>query len=176
MTTFLTVEYAPGYGVHLQTARRLSESEKSSYLPEYQDYMMIGMGSSINLSNISWETFCEFLGDKYPDGEFPGGSNQAYIITQEQWDALIAMDKSEGEKKARQELETELADLEIAKTRAEKQMVNGVLPNREEAKKKAKHYNDVNNDGGEGYVPHFYCGEEYEYICDRINEIKGGLK
>lgn len=176
MTTFLTVEYAPGYGIYLHASRRLSEAQKSRYFLEYQDYMMIGVGGSIELSNISRQMLSEFLGDKRPDGKFPGSSNQAYIITQEQWDALIAMDKSEGEKKARQELEAELADLEISKTRAEKQMVDGVLPSKEEAKKKAKRYNDMNNEGGYGYVPHFYSEEEYTYICDRINKLKGGLK
>ena len=41
MTTYLTVEYAPGYGISLHTARRLTDDEKQSYLPEYQDYICL---------------------------------------------------------------------------------------------------------------------------------------
>ena len=60
MTTYLTVEYAPGYGISLHTARRLTDDEKQSYLPEYQDYMLVGTGNDVDLNNITWISLYEF--------------------------------------------------------------------------------------------------------------------
>lgn len=128
MTTYLTVEYAPGYGISLHTARRLTDDEKQSYLPEYQDYMLVGTGSDVDLNNITWISLYEFLGKRAPDGEFAGCNNRAYIITQEQWDTLIAMNNGVAANKAEQERSAEIAELEQAKAHAEKQMVNGELP------------------------------------------------
>ena len=115
MTTYLTVEYAPGYGISLHTARRLTDDEKQSYLPEYQDYMLVGTGSDVDLNNITWISLYEFLGKRAPDGEFAGCNNRAYIITQE------------------------------------------------------------HNEGGYGYVPHYYYDEEYKRICARLDELKGAI-
>ena len=107
MTTYLTVEYAPGYGISLHTARRLTDDEKQSYLPEYQDYMLVGTGDDVDLNNITWISLYEFLGKRAPDGEFAGCNNRAYIITQEQWDTLIAMNNGVATNKAEQERSAE---------------------------------------------------------------------
>ena len=175
MTTYLTVEYAPGYGISLHTARRLTDDEKQSYLPEYQDYRLVGTGNDVDLNNITWISLYEFLGKRAPDGEFAGCNNRAYIITQEQWDALIAMNNGVAVNKAEQERSAEIAELKQAKAHAEKQMVNGELPGKEEAREKAKRYNDVHNEGGYGYVPHYYYDEEYKRICARLDELKGAI-
>lgn len=36
------------------------------------------------------------------------------------------------------------------------------IPDREEARRRMKVWNDINNEGGEGFVPHIVCREEYE--------------
>ena len=40
---------------------------------------------------------------------------------------------------------------------------------------KAKKYNDLYNEGGEGYVPHFYTKDEYEYYKERLNKLEKDL-
>ena len=170
MTTYLTVEFAPSYGVSLQTARRLTDNEKKGYLPEYQDHMMISMGDSIDLPNVTWPDLAGVIGDRQIDGEFPGCGNRVYIITKEQWDALVALDGGHTE----QARDKEIADLETAKAKAESQMVNGTLPRKAEAQKMARDYNNVHNEGGYGYVPHYYTDDEYACICARLNALKEG--
>lgn len=172
MTTYLTVERSM-LDTTLQTARRLTEEERRAYLPEYQDYMLIGMGDHIGLPSVSWIDLRKVLGDQQPDGQFPGCGNQAYIITQEQWDALVAMDRAAGMEAARKAREKEIESLEAAKTSAERQMVSGKLPTKEWAARKAMDYNNVHNEGGYGYVPHYYSDEEYQHICSRLATLKG---
>ena len=169
MTTYLTVEFAPSYGISLQTARRLTDKEKENYTPEFQDYMMISLGNSISLPNITWGDLSEVIGSRQSDGEFPGCGNRVYIITQDQWDALVAMDGGHVE----QARAAEIVDLEATKSKAEAQMVNGTLPSKAEAKKLAHDYNNAHNEGGYGYVPHYYSAEEYACICARIDALKG---
>lgn len=172
MTTYLTAEYAQAYGVSLQTARRLTEEERKSYLPEYQDYMMIGLGDHIPLHNVTWIDLRKVLKDQQPDGEFPGCCNRAYIITQEQWDALVALDHR-ASTEAEQQAHTETVEaLTAAKASAEQQMVSGKLPTKEEAARKARDYNNVHNEGGYGYVPHFYSDDEYRRICARLKQLR----
>ena len=36
------------------------------------------------------------------------------------------------------------------------------IPDREEARRRMKVWNDINNEGGEGFVPRIICREEYE--------------
>lgn len=172
MTAYLTVERTMS-DITLQTARRLTEQERKAYLPEYQDYMLIGMGDHVDLPNVSWMDLCKVLGDQQPDGQFPGCGNQAYIITKEQWDALVAMDRAAGIEAARKARAEEIDCLEAAKASAEHQMVSGKLPTKEGATRKARDYNNVHNEGGYGYVPHYYSDEEYQHICTRLATLKG---
>ena len=64
--------------------------------------------------------------------------------------------RKEEEEKALQE---EIADAReiIRKAEAQKD-----IPSSEEAERRMKRYNDVNNDGGYGFVPHIVSREEYE--------------
>lgn len=174
MKEFLTVEFAQQGGVTLQTARRLTDSEKEKYRPESQDYMMVSTGNNVQLPNLTWMDLVNVIGSRSIDGQFPGCGNRVYIIAQDQWDALIAMDRGIASDSAEQARAEEIAELEAAKTSAEKQMVAGMLPTKEEAEKKARDYNNVYNEGGYGYVPHYYSDEEYKRICARLDELKGG--
>lgn len=172
MTTYLTVERTMS-DITLQIARRLTEEERKAYQPEYQDYMMVSMGDHVDLPNVSWMDLCKVLGDQQPDGQFPGCGNQAYIITQEQWDTLVALDCGISAEVDQQTRAAEVEELEAAKASAERQMVSGKLPTKEGATRKARDYNNVHNEGGYGYVPHYYSDEEYQHICSRLATLKG---
>lgn len=47
------------------------------------------------------------------------------------------------------------------------------IPTRAEAKRKMKEYNDIYNEGGEGYIPYVICREDYEAAKKRLAELKG---
>lgn len=55
--------------------------------------------------------------------------------------------------------------LYLRRDRAEKQRN---LPSEKEARRLMESYNNVANQGGDGYVPHIYSQEEYDAICDAI--------
>lgn len=46
------------------------------------------------------------------------------------------------------------------------------IPSHEEAARRMKEYNDFMNEGGEGYVPHIYSQEEYEWAKNIMKEEK----
>lgn len=49
--------------------------------------------------------------------------------------------------------------------------MGGKLPSADEAKEQARRYNNVYNEGGEGYVPHYYTQEEYERMAAELAEL-----
>jgi hypothetical protein len=70
----------------------------------------------------------------------------------------------ENEKKKKNEIEEVKRIIE----KAEKQKD---IPNRAEAERRMKRYNDINNDGGEGYVPYIISLEEYEYAKEKLAKL-----
>lgn len=58
-------------------------------------------------------------------------------------------------------------------TEAEKQKD---IPSRQEAKARMKQYNDIFNEGGEGYVPYIYSMEEYTEATNWLKEHKEELE
>ena len=50
------------------------------------------------------------------------------------------------------------------------------LPTRQEARRRMKAYNDLYNEGGEGYVPRIYSAEEREYTVDQIAVCQEKIK
>ena len=45
------------------------------------------------------------------------------------------------------------------------------LYTKEESIAKAKEWNDIHNEGGEGFIPHFYTIDEYEYAKKKLEEF-----
>ena len=74
-------------------------------------------------------------------------------------------DTAEKEKK---ETEESIAECRKIIEQCEKQEK---LYTKEEAVKKRRDYNNLYNEGGEGYVPHFYTIEEYEFTKTKLNEL-----
>ena len=169
MMTYLTVEHASSYGISLQTARRLTEEERPEYKAEYQDRMFIGMGDHTALPHLTWDDL-PMWGVRQADGSFPGSGNSVWIITQAEWDALLALEQQRAEEAERKECEETIKYLEATIARAEAQRD---IPSRAEAKRQMKAYNDVYNEGGEGYVPHIISREEYEAAKERLHHLRG---
>lgn len=70
----------------------------------------------------------------------------------------------ENEKKKQNEIEEAKRIIE----KAEKQKD---IPNRAEAQRRMKIYNDINNDGGDGYVPYIISLEEYEDAKEKLAKL-----
>ena len=76
------------------------------------------------------------------------------------------------EAKEAEERKRQIEKLESEKVKAEKQMESGALPTEAEIKRKAVEYNNVHNEGGYGYVPHYYSQEEYTRICVELDKLR----
>lgn len=160
-------------GSELIISRRLTETEKEQYLPEYRDLIFLGADEAhIALDHLYSYEIRPVIAGQQADGEFPGSGNQAYIISDAQWDELIAMNQAKAEAKRAEQEAAEIESLRIRKAAAERQMVDGKLPTKEEVRKLAAQYDELHNEGGEGYVPHYYSDDEYASICARLEELQ----
>lgn len=162
----MTISYAAHYGIKLTGARHLNDEEASHYKPEYRDRVLIGLGDSIQLTELRRADLPKGPGDY----EFPGCGNTAWEITQEQWDAYLALDNSRKEAAKQAAVDDEIKALEARKARAEAQ---ADLPTAEQAKRRVSEWIEAQNEGGEGYVPHIYSQEEYRSICKRLDDLRG---
>lgn len=153
MDTFLTL--ANDGVIFLQQARRFTEEEKLKYAKWFQDVGMVAVGESTKLPFLTWRD----LPKREGDGEFPGCNNCAWIITREEADRYI---------KLNEENQREQQQKEIERTRKEMLQVIEMagrqkkLYTAEEAERMSVWYNNANNDGGYGFVPHFYTIDEVE--------------
>ena len=67
---------------------------------------------------------------------------------------------------------SEIAEIESTIEKMTAQCDPENLPTREEATRRMKKYNREENEGGEGYVSHVYCREEYSALINRLNKLK----
>lgn len=170
----LTVEYAPSWGIFLQPAQYLTDEEKQGLADWYKPLAMRPVGRErIQLEHITLDDFWSVVEKDQRGGMFRGCSNYVYLITREQWDALVILDDQRKAEKAAKERAGKIEYLRAQKGRAQRQMKGGRLPDEQEARRKRQEYIDVYNEGGEGYVPHFYTQAEYERICRRLAELEG---
>lgn len=72
------------------------------------------------------------------------------------------------------EKEREIKKCENLIAKCEEAIKNqGRLKTKDEAKKWLRNYNNVMNEGGEGFLPRVYTQEEYEVAKKRLAELKG---
>lgn len=89
----------------------------------------------------------------------------AEIIEGGKSDEVKAYEKAKKESEIKAEVER--AKSVIAKAERQKD-----IPTKAEAKRRMKQYNDFMNEGGEGYVPHIYSLEEYEYAKQVVTKYE----
>lgn len=172
------LEYAPFYGLFLNNARRFTDEEKQSCADWFKDYGLCGIGECIELANLQWNTpeVHEIL-TRRRIGAFKGCDNSCYEINDQEWDMLVNLENIAAHDKRVKDLEQAIQSLREIISECERQ---GILYTDEEARRMRKVYNDVNNEGGEGFVPHFYTKGEYESakkcldkIINELNQLKG---
>ena len=70
---------------------------------------------------------------------------------------------------------TMLINLFTTLTKSYKELIKNIekhkLYHAQDVKKMEKQYNDLYNEGGEGYIPHFYTFEEYEYAKKQLAKL-----
>lgn len=86
-----------------------------------------------------------------------------YVITNKQKEALLNYNKKEI-------LEKENKQINYYKESI-KNIEKYKLYHAQDVEKMKKQYNDIHNEGGEGYVPHFYTFEEYEYAKKQLAKL-----
>lgn len=168
MTTFLTIEYAPCQGITLQAARHLTDEEKSHYNPEYRDIIFVCCGESIELPYVRFGD----MPSRSSDGSFSGCGNNVWIISQEELDEYLSLNAQRDTSTKEKNLADEVTSLQQRKADAERVISsNGKLPTAAEAAELRRQWILSENEGDEGFVPHFWSQEEYECICERLSEI-----
>lgn len=161
-----TICDASQYGISLKVARRFTEAEKPKYAEWFRELGFVGMSheQEPTLEHLRWTD----MPKRPDDGSFCGCNNKAWIISEEEWNEYISLNerraKEYAEKKRNENISALTAKKEYMETLKE-------LPTRTEAAQLAKQYNDINNDGGEGYVPHFYSKEEYAETCESLSKF-----
>ena len=174
----LVLMHAFSYGFTIKEARRFTEEEKLRYVEYYREFGLVGVGESIALDEVSWEDeLVSAIQSRPADGSFLSCSNLAWIITEDEKAALIALDKSKKQSKEAKEKAKNVAYWQDVIARCERQ---GRLYSAEEAKLKRKEYNDLQNEGGEGFVPHFWTVDEYDsakaQLQELLTEVQRGCK
>ena len=162
MEEYLVCEMNLVYGNQLKKARRLTEEEKTHYMPWFRE----------NLEYLSLYQIREILGDRDSDGKFVSSSGDVYIVSQDEWNKMIKMNEEQGILKKKKDLKEKIEDLQYTIERCESAKK---LYTREEAQAERKRYNNLFNEGGEGFVPHFYTVEEYEWAKENLKEYQKEL-
>ena len=86
-----------------------------------------------------------------------------YVITNEQKQALLNYNTKE------------ILEKENKQINYYKELIENIekhkLYHAQDVGKMEKQYNDLHNEGGEGYIPHFYTFEEYEYAKKQLAKL-----
>lgn len=90
-------------------------------------------------------------------------NDELYVITNEQKEALLNYNTKE------------ILEKENKQINYYKELIKNIekhkLYHAKDVKRMKKQYNDIHNEGGEGYIPHFYTFEEYEYVKKQLAKL-----
>lgn len=154
----------------LSTVRRMPDEEQQRYTEGYRGHMMLLTGEPVFLPALSDEDVYALahISDKDVAGYLPSSSGLLFALTDDEWAALIAANRQAAAAKAAAERAGRIDYLRDLLARADAQRVGGELPSAGEAKEQARRYNNMYNEGGEGYVPHYYTQEEYDRMSAEL--------
>lgn len=162
----------------LATVRRMPDEEQQRYTEGYRGHMMLMTGEPVFLPALSDAEVYDLahIAGKDVAGYLPRSSGELYALTDDEWAALIAANQQAAAAKAAAERAGRIDYLRDLLARADAQRVDGKLPSADEAKEQAHQYNNVYNEGGEGYVPHYYTQEEYERMAAELAGLTAGAQ
>lgn len=121
-----------------------------------------------------WDEATKSYPDRKPIINFYGNGS-AFEITEEFAQQLIKAEETEEIADIEKERQEEISLWENVLKRAENTTKNsdGSLMSTAQAKIWVKNYNDINNEGGEGYVPSVITQENYDYAIAKLNNLQG---
>lgn len=157
---------------YLRRARRFDEGEKKKYAEWFREYGFVAFDEGIKLEYVKLDDCKSITGGRKPDGAFCGCNNSCYIIDEAQWKMLLEVNEKNKKADILKEIDEQISECEEIIKKCEKQKK---LYTKEEVIKKRDEYNKTYNEGGEGYVPHYYTFEEYDFTrktLDRLNREK----
>lgn len=118
-----------------------------------------------SLEDITFEDVKKVITTSDQDGFLY--NDALYVITNEQKEALINYNTNNKIKKEKAQLTEEIYYYK----KVIKECENHKLYHKEDIEKIKKQYNNIHNEGGEGYIPHFYTYEEYEYAKKLLSKL-----
>lgn len=154
-------------------ARRFNEEEKAHYVEGFREYGFVLIGDVVNLEYIESDDCNGVINERKPDGAFCSCDNAAFIIDGYKWETILAINKKKKKVAALRLIDDKIANFKDLEKECERQ---GKLYTKEEAKKKEKDYIMTYNEGGEGYVPHYYTFEEYDFIKNTLDRLNSERK
>lgn len=114
-----------------------------------------------SLEDITFEDVQKVITTSDKDGFLY--NDALYVITNKQKEALLNYNKKE------------ILEKENKQINYYKELIKNIekykLYHAQDIEKMKKQYNDIHNEGGEGYVPHFYTFEEYEYAKKQLAKL-----
>lgn len=165
----LVLEYAYSYGLFIGEARRLTDQEKVKFVDSFKEIGLVGVEEQIELPHLtSRDTLVAEILARPSDGEFCGCCNTARIISAEERNQLLALNEQRRITKEREDRKDEIVALRKLLSNYEHRK----LYTEEEVALARKQWNDVQNEGGEGYVPYFATYERYEALKKRLAELE----
>lgn len=149
-------------GTRIYRARRLNDVVKKKYREWYQKLGFVPVDEGISLEHINWRE----LPERESDGLL--GDSAAWIITEKERDAYIEINNMRNAEKTAAEKANKIEELKTIIAECEKQTK---LPTALEAKRLMREYNDINNEGGFGFIPHVYSVEEYKWAKNELDRL-----
>lgn len=87
--TYTCLVWEPSWAsITLRTGRHLTDEEKVNYTAEYREKMFLSVEAVKELSHIPWQS----LPQRESDGCFPGTSNTAWILSEEEKGYYLGME------------------------------------------------------------------------------------
>lgn len=155
----------------LVEARKPTADEATRFSASAREQMLYGAGNSVDIPHVGITSVPRDWWKERKIYMFPGCDNQAVEITAAEWDMLAALNAQREAEKTEKERKAEIEELEGIVSRAERQQE---IPTPEKAHRMLVAWNNVENEGGEGFVPDVVDVRRYEWAKKRLMELKNG--
>lgn len=168
MENYLVCHTHVGYKPELSQARRLNKEEMSHYASWFRNIGFVAVGEKVELTHLGCLEVNDYLKREKTDGKFAGVEGEVYIISQDEWDELLILERVKKELADKSEMNKKIAELRSIIQQCE---TAEKLYTKDEAMQKRKQYNNLYNEGGTGYVPHFWTIDEYEEAKSELRKL-----
>lgn len=157
----------------LHEARRPTEAEKARYSADWAEHMIFGVGDHIKLPYVSSNDIPHEWWKTRTIWHFNGFGNQCVEVSDDEWNQLLALNAQREAEKKEQERQEQIRRCQTVIRVAEQQQD---IPSPEEAARRRKVWNDIYNEGGEGYIPTIIDSARYASAKKLLQELMEGAE